>query len=99
MSKLEQLQPSRVFYYFEQLSAIPRGSGNRDGIAAFCEAFASEHHLRCIRDKANNVILFKDGTAGYEHAAPVICKGISIWCAKRWMAAPSTLKKMGSICM
>lgn len=75
MSKLEQLQPSRVFHYFEQLSAIPRGSGNRDGIAAFCEAFASEHHLRCIRDKANNVILFKDGTAGYEHAAPVILQG------------------------
>ena len=28
MMALENLYPSRVFYYFEQLAAIPRGSGN-----------------------------------------------------------------------
>ena len=28
MAVLEHLEPGRVFHFFEQMSAIPRGSGN-----------------------------------------------------------------------
>ena len=33
MLYLKNLKPNRVFYYFEQLSSIPRGSGNMVAIA------------------------------------------------------------------
>ena len=38
MSILKNIQPERVFYYFEELSAIPRGSGNEEAVAKFKES-------------------------------------------------------------
>ncbi len=75
MSKLDKLNPQRVFYYFEKISSIPRGSGNMKSIAQFCVDFADQHNLKYIRDEANNVIIYKNGTAGYENSAPVILQG------------------------
>ena len=69
------LKPQRVFEFFEQLSAIPRGSGNMSAIARFCENFAKEHNFKYIRDDADNVIIYKNGTAGYENSDPVILQG------------------------
>lgn len=71
----DTLKSQRFFYYFEKLSAIPRGSGNMSAISQFCENFAKEHNLKHIRDNADNVIIFKDGTVGYETAAPIILQG------------------------
>lgn len=71
----QSLTPTRVFYYFEQLSAIPRGSGNMNGAAQFCEDFAVAHNLKYIRDNSNNVIIFKNGSKGYENSEPVILQG------------------------
>ena len=35
MSVLKGLQPERVFYYFEEITKIPHGSGDMDKIAEF----------------------------------------------------------------
>ena len=75
MGKLSALEPKRVFEYFEEISAIPRGSGNMEQISSYCMDFAKKHGLRAQRDAANNVIIYKDGTAGYETAEPVILQG------------------------
>lgn len=75
MPALENLNPNRVFYYFEKISSIPHGSGNMDAIAKFCTDFAIEHNLKFIRDDANNVIIYKNGTVGYENSAPIILQG------------------------
>lgn len=75
MLPLDTLKPQRVFYYFEQLSAIPHGSGNMDAIARYCVDFAKKHNLKYINDDANNVIIFKDGTVGYEKSEPIILQG------------------------
>jgi len=75
MRKLRHLQPERVFYYFEEISAIPRGSGNRKAISDYCVQFAKEHHLKYLQDEAQNVIIFKAGSCGYETASPVILQG------------------------
>ena len=40
MPALENLNPNRVFYYFEKISSIPHGSGDMDAIAKFCTDFA-----------------------------------------------------------
>lgn len=71
----EDLKQQRVFYYFEQLSAIPHGSGDMDAIAEYCENFAKQHNLKYIKDAANNVIIYKNGTVGYENSAAVILQG------------------------
>lgn len=75
MSGLENLTPQRVFYWFEKICAIPHGSGNTRRISDFLVSFAKERGLRYIQDPCNNVILFKNASAGYEEQPPVILQG------------------------
>ena len=75
MSILSNLEPAPVFHYFEELCGIPHGSTNTKAISDYCVAFAKEHNLKYIQDDANNVIIFKNGTAGYENSAPVMIQG------------------------
>lgn len=75
MRVCEQLKPKKVFEYFEDLCQIPHGSGNTREISNYCAAFAKSHGLRYIQDEDNNVIIFKDGSKGYEASEPVIIQG------------------------
>ena len=75
MEKLKGLKPEKVFGYFEEICAVPRGSGNMDGIASYCMRFAEENNLRAVRDDADNVVIFKGGTEGFENSEPVILQG------------------------
>ena len=72
---LSELSPKEVFYYFQKLASIPHGSGNTDRIAEFCMDFAREHGLKARKDHANNVVIFADGTTGYEKSETVILQG------------------------
>ena len=69
------MNTERIFYYFEKLNQIPRGSGDVSKAADFLEDFAKEHSLKCRRDTADNVVIFKDGSKGYETLEPVILQG------------------------
>ena len=73
--KLAGLEPASVFGYFEQICAIPHGSGNTKGISDYLVSFAREQGLKYIQDEANNVILFAEGTCGMEDHDPVILQG------------------------
>ena len=73
--KLAGLAPANVFYYFEQLCRIPHGSGNTKAISDYLVDFAKAQGIRYIQDELNNVILFGQGTCGYEKHAPVILQG------------------------
>ena len=64
-----------IFKYFEEISQIPRGSGNEKGISDYLVNFAKSRNLEVIQDKANNVIIKKSGTLGYENAPTVILQG------------------------
>lgn len=75
MSKLENLTPERVFHFFEEISAIHRGSGDMEAISQYCIDFAKKHNLRYYTDELRNVVIFKDGSKGYEDAQPVILQG------------------------
>ncbi len=80
---MTNLTPERVFYYFKQISDVPRGSGNCSGMARFCKNFAVNHNLKYVKDDADNVVIFKDGTHGYENSEPVILQGhIDMVCQK-----------------
>ena len=73
--KLAGLKPAKVFAYFEKLCSIPHGSGNIRAISDYLVSFAREHHIRCVQDKAGDVIFYKPGSAGYENHPPVILQG------------------------
>lgn len=75
MRVLDQCNPKRVFYYFEELCKIPHGSGNTKEISDYLVAFAREHQLKYYQDEKHNVIIYKEATEGYEHIAPVILQG------------------------
>lgn len=70
-----QEEAQRVFYYFEEISRIPRGSGNTKQISDYCVAFAKEHGLKVKQDQAGNVIICKDGSKGRKQDEPVILQG------------------------
>lgn len=75
MSVLSNLEPKEVFNYFEQICRIPHGSGNVKQISNYLANFAKEHNLKYIQDEMQNLIIFKDGTRGYENSMPVIIQG------------------------
>ncbi len=75
MGVLSELEPKKVFEYFEAICQIPHGSGNEAGISEYLETFAAEHHLEHNRDGANNIIIIKEASAGYENEEPIILQG------------------------
>ena len=73
--RLAGLEPASVFSYFEKLCSIPHGSGNTKAISDYLVSFAKEQGISYIQDDLNNVILFGEGTCGYEDHPPVIIQG------------------------
>ena len=69
------LKPENVFYFFEELSKIPHGSGNTKAISDYCVNFAKERGLECHQDDVNNIIIIKEATKGYEKSEPIIIQG------------------------
>ena len=73
--KLTGLEPASVLGYFEKICSIPHGSRNTKAISDYLVSFAKEHGIRYEQDALNNVLLFQEGTCGYEDHAPVILQG------------------------
>ena len=91
MEILERLEPRGVFRIFEELCAIPHGSGNTKGVSDWLMAFARERKLEAYQDQLNNVIIIKEATPGYENAEPVLLQGhMDMVCEK----APGCAKDM-----
>ena len=75
MGVLSNIEPYGVFRFFEEICGIPHGSSDTKKISDYLVKFAIDKNLRYIQDESNNVIIFKDGTAGYEDSAPVMLQG------------------------
>ncbi|MBE6718667.1 MAG: aminoacyl-histidine dipeptidase [Ruminococcaceae bacterium] len=63
------------FRYFEEICAIPHGSGNESQIADYLCDFAKKHNLEFYRDSINNVLIKKNATEGYEDRPAVLLQG------------------------
>ena len=75
MAVLSQLEPAGVFRFFEEICSIPHGSGNVERISDYLKKFAKDRGLFCIQDELKNIIIKKNGSAGYEDKEPVIIQG------------------------
>ena len=75
MGVLSGLKPEALFSYFEEISAIPRGSEVREGIRDYLISFAKKNGLLYYTDEADNVVIYKEATEGYENSDKVILQG------------------------
>jgi dipeptidase D len=74
-SKLEQLDYKGIFKYFEEIAQIPRESGNEGEISNYLVSFAKQNKLEYTQDSANNVIIIKEATPGFEQEPGIILQG------------------------
>lgn len=75
MRILGNLNPVRVFYYFEELCKIPHGSYNTKAISDYCVTIAKELGLEVRQDNWNNVIIKKPASKGCENAPVMMIQG------------------------
>ena len=88
---LSHLEPASVLRFFEEICAIPHGSGNTALISEYCVNFAKERNLEHYTDELGNVIIIKPACEGRENDTPVILQGhIDMVCQK----APDCTKDM-----
>ena len=72
MAVISGIHPESVFRFFEEISKVPRGSGNTEKMTEYLANFSFERDLEGGADDTGNVVIYKDGSAGYENAEPVI---------------------------
>lgn len=68
-------EPLGFFRFFEDISRIPRGSGNEKGIADHLVRFAEERGIEYYRDSLHNVLYRIPATAGRENEPSVLLQG------------------------
>ena len=75
MRLLENVEPKRVMYFFEELSARHRCSQHEKQATDWIAEFADTRGLKYHRDALQNIIVKKPGTKSYEKAPTVILHG------------------------
>ncbi len=75
MRVLENLEPDKVFFYFEEICRIPHGSGNVQEISNYLADFAKKRNLEYYQDEVLNVVIIKEASPGYEDHEPVMLQG------------------------
>ena len=85
----------KVVGFFEEFSAIPHGSGNTSKIADYLVDFAKKRNLDYSRDNADNVIIRKKATEGYENRPAIIFQGHLDMVAEKKPGAAIDMEKDG----
>lgn len=80
---LTNVEPVDVFKYFEDLTYIPRESGNEKEVSDYLVDFAKEHNLEWYQDDFFNVLIKKPATPGYEdHPGVILQAHMDMVCEK-----------------
>ena len=69
------LEPKKVFDYFEKLSQIPRESGNEKAVSDFLKKFGEDAGYEVYQDDSLNIIMEVPATRGMEDREKVILQG------------------------
>lgn len=68
---LETLKPCKVMKFFEEISKIPRKSGEEDKIVEYLKKFAIERNLEYYTDNYRNIVIKKDASQGKENSPAI----------------------------
>jgi dipeptidase D len=69
---INELHPTEVWRYFEEILEVPRLSRKEDKIIAYLQRFAVKHNLPFKKDKTGNVVISKSAREGYENRETII---------------------------
>ena len=69
------IEPKKVFDFFELIASVPHGSDNTAKITELCCEFARKRGLDYCCDELGNVIIYKNASCGYETHETVILQG------------------------
>ena len=80
----DRLNDKRMWQIFEEISKVPRESGNEEGIRNFLLSWADKNGFRADRDEVGNVFIYADATKGYEEVPALALQGhMDMVCVKR----------------
>ena len=71
MATLSQLQPAKVWRFFDEIMRIPRPSKHEEKISLFLQEFGRSRGLETLSDELGNVLIRKPATPGFEKSAKV----------------------------
>lgn len=92
---LQDVAPQTPLLFFEEISAIPRASGNEGGIADYLVSFAKARGLFCSRDKVNNVLIKVPATLGREKEPAIILQAHTDMVAEKNAGVSHDFEKEG----
>lgn len=69
---MQHLEPQEVFSQFAAITQIPRPSKKEGRIMEYLRQFAAKHNLACKTDAADNVLISKPATPGYEDKPGIV---------------------------
>ena len=75
MHILQDLEPAKVFSYFEKICSIPHTSFHEKQLSDYCVSFAKERNLYYEQDDMGNVLIVANATPGYENEPAVMLQG------------------------
>ena len=77
--QVKDLNPQAVWSIFDEITKVPRPSGNDEGkldkIRAWLVDFAKKHNLEYKIDKTGNVAIFRPAAPGYENCKGIVLQG------------------------
>lgn len=83
MKKIENLLPSSVFHYFNEITKVPRPSKKEEKILKYLIVFAQNHNLAYKQDKVGNLLITKPASSGMEDAKTIILQShVDMVCEK-----------------
>jgi len=72
LAALNNIEPAKLWYFFEQICHIPRPSKKESGIIEFLLQFANVNQLEHKKDSTGNILIKKGATPGCENKQTVI---------------------------
>ncbi len=72
MREIQNLNPQKIWFYFDQITQIPRPSKKEGEMIQFLMNFARENNLEAEKDSSGNVLIIKAASKGRENLRTVI---------------------------
>ncbi len=82
-NEIKNLNPQRLWFYFEEILKIPRPSKNEEKILSYLISFGKAHNLETIQDETGNILIRKPATKGFEKVKSIVLQShVDMVCEK-----------------